>query len=157
MKLYLDLQKALPQVPAVGADHKSGERAAKQHKESFSRDHVGVSGGSPTADKPEVGRKWSHPDEEESEADKNKILKDSDTVKAQEAVDLLKSLTSDMYSRVAQSMPNVREIEYLTQECGYKLEDVVKGHAKIAGYERARFSRWLHKRLQDSVNRLLDD
>lgn len=154
MRLYLDLNKALSQVSATGVDHKSGERAAEEHKESFSRDHTGVSGGDPSTDKPEVGGKWSHSSDEDDSKTDNEILKDKPVAKAQDSIDILKSLTRNMHDHVSKALPNEREVEYLTQECDYNFEDVVKGRARITGYERAKFNRWLNQRLQSSISRL---
>lgn len=153
MKLYLDLNKAVSQVPSTGTDHRSGERASKDYDESFTRVHTGVAGGDPTADKPEVGRRWSHSDEDDDDKSDNEILKES-TSKAQEAVDILKSLSTVAKSQLTKALPNERETEYLVHVCGYEMEDVIKGRARIVGHERDRFNSWLHKKLLDSIGRL---
>lgn len=153
MRLYLDLNKALPQVSAVGRDQKSGERAQRGYEESFTRDHAGVAGGDPTVDKPEVGRKWKHADAEDDEKKDKELLEDPPTNKAQDAVDILKSLCANTKTQLQKSLPNEREIEYLTQELGYSYEDVIKGRVGIMGRERDRFNAWLYTRLQKSISR----
>ncbi|NJL53700.1 hypothetical protein HC928_00245 [bacterium] len=153
MRLYIDLTKALGQVSAVGQDQKDGARAARAHKESFSRTHPGVSGGDPTKDDPEVGRRWRDEGDEEDDKTDSEVVAQAE--KSQEAVEMLKSLTGKFSQATKQHIPNPRELEYLTTVCGYAEEDVYKGLARIDGAERSRFNRWLNDRLMKSISRLL--
>ena len=172
MKLYLDLNKSV-QVPNTATDTISGDRAARAHKESFSRHSSGVAGGDPTTDDPQQGGKWAH-DDEESEDSGEDTKRDSQIAKDKgiaekacgEASDILKSFTSLVNSQVRSVIPDDAEVEYLTQFCYgpsldsagnrmlYSKEDVLKGRATIGGYERGRFNEWLNSRFQKSVEKL---
>lgn len=164
MNLYIDLNKAV-NIPNTGTDRVDGNRAAREHKESFNRRGSGALGGDPTNDDPEVGGKWAHGENDDDlEADRKLdsqvaaergiVGKKEEAKKSQEAVDILKSFSSAMREQAARTMPNEREVEYLTAVCGYDVDDVMKGRARIVGPERTRFNDWLHQRLQASISRL---
>lgn len=167
MNLYIDLTKAV-QIPSTSTDRVDGRRAARAHEESFNRRGSGAMGGDPSHDDPAVGGKWAHEEgDDDLEANRKRDSQISaergitpkkdepETKKSQEAVEILKSFSSSLREQTAKAMPNEREVEYLTTVCGYDVEDVVKGHARIVGSERSRFNDWLHQRLQASISRLV--
>lgn len=173
MNLYLDLNKAV-QIPSTGTDSISGNRAARAYEESFSRRSSGALGGDATPDDPEVGRKWRKVEQgdpsaldTELEEDRKKdseiaqergvIVKEEDVGggETKKAIALLKSFSTELSTQLAYYIPNEREMEYLTVVKGYSVDDVMKGYARISGYERAKFNEWLHARLTDSINRLV--
>jgi hypothetical protein len=172
MSLYLDLTKAV-QIPSTGTDTVSGAHSAREYKESFSRTSSGVTGGDPSPDKPEVGKRWRDSDgegslDEELEADRKRdteiaqergiIAKKEDDSKQEstkKALDILKSFSGDLSAHLAAYTPNEREVEYLVDFRGYDAEDVAKGLVRITGRERAKFNDWLHSRLRTSIDRLL--
>lgn len=163
MNLYLDLNKAV-QVPSTSGDRVDGRTAARAHRESFNRRGPGALGGDPTHDDPDVGNAWTHGEDDAELEEARKldsqiaadrgIVRGAETKKAQEAVEILKSFTQDLRYQMAAVAPNEREVEYLTSVCGYSVDDVMKGRAKIVGSERSRFNSWLHERLQASLSRL---
>jgi len=144
MNLYLDLNKAV-QVPNVSTGPKSGEQAARAHEDSFNTRSSGVSGGDPTPDDPDVGKKWRGSNESD-EDDKPETTS--------KAVDILKAFTARLQTEVEKSVPNEREVEYLMDECGYSREEISKGYARIVGHERARFNTWLNARFMHSVSQM---
>jgi len=165
MNLYLDLKKAVGQVPSTATDTVSEREDSRRYKESFSRRSSGVLGGDASPDDPQVGGKWSHDEALDDELENDRktdtqiaqergIVGKPEQSKAQEAADMLKSFTFDLQQQVSQIMPNECELEYLTDVCGYTREDVIKGLAKIEGFERAKFNAWLNARFQQSVSRL---
>ncbi len=179
MNLYLDLKKAVGQVPSTSTGTVSERQGARSYNESFSRQSSGVTGGDPSPDDPQSGGKWSHEDslDDDLEADRKRdteiaqergIVAKPENTKKSEAVEILKSLTESLRT----PMPNEVEIEYLTTQCyksetvidqygrvenvrvPYTRDDVIKGHARIDGYERSRFNAWLHERFQKSLGKL---
>jgi hypothetical protein len=172
MNLYLDLHKAV-QIPTTGTDAVSGPHAARKYNESFNRVNSGVMGGDASPDRPEVGRKWRKPDQEDSldedlEEDRKKdselaaergIIpskeKDDSSSTTKKALDILKSFSGELSTQLAAYTPNEREIEYLTAVRGYDYTDVVKGYVQISGRERSKFNDWLHERLKTSIDRLV--
>jgi hypothetical protein len=158
MNLYLDIRKAV-QVPSVSTDSIEGDRAARQHDSSFSRQSSGVIGGDASGDDPEVGKKWKDGDVDDDEKSDSQIAEEKgitvkpDTKKS-EAVDMLKSMRYGLEAQLQLSAPNSREVEYLTTECGYTHEEVVKGLAVISGAERNRFNTWLQNKFVNAVSRL---
>lgn len=182
MNLYLDLKKAVGQVPSTATEPVDDRRAARQYNESFSRRSSGVTGGDASADDPQQGGKWSHdePLDDELENDRKRdtqiaqergIIRKPDTQKS-EAAEILKSFAAGLQAQVAPNMPNEAEVEYLTTECyksetvidkygreenirvPYTRDDVIKGYAKIEGSERSRFNAWLQERFQKSIGKL---
>lgn len=164
MTLYLDLHKAV-QIPSSGTDSSSETKEARRYKESFARTHSGVMGGDASPNRPDVGANWKESEDLQDELEQERKLdseiaqergvvskKDDSTKKA---IDILKSFSSDLNEQIAKSLPNEREIEYLTTVCGYDVDDVMKGYAKITGHERSKFHAWLHQRLKKSINRLV--
>lgn len=184
MNLYLDLKKAVGQVPSTATESPDDRRASRQYNESFSRRPGGV-GNDASHDDPRQGGKWSHEEslDDELENDRKRdtqvaqergiISKPEETKKSSdEAVDILKSFADHMRAQVEPYMPNEAEIEYLTTQCyksetvldrfgqvenvrvPYTREDVIKGRARIQGLERARFNDWLQERFQKSLGKL---
>lgn len=171
MNLYLDLYKAV-QIPSMSTDAKPERRAARQFNESFTRRNSGVVGGDLTPDDPDVGRKWRNPKDEEKTLDDDLeeereeetkqaadrgIIPKSDKKKEEntkKALDICKSLSSNLSAELRSYAPNVREVEFLTEVRGYPMEAVLKGQVQISGRERSMFSEWLTSRLQTSINRL---
>lgn len=170
MNLYLDLYKAV-QMPSTATDAQPERRAARQFNESFTRRNSGVVGGDLTPDHPDVGRKWRNPsddddtldDELEKEREKEAELAskrgiipkpDKKEEGTKKALDIFKSLSSNMAAELRSYTPNVREVEFLTEVRGYPMEAVLKGQVQISGRERSMFTEWLTGRLQKSINRL---
>ena len=163
MNLFLDLRKAVA-IPNTGTDAVPGPRAAREYKESFNKDHSGVTGGDVSEDKPEVGKRWKadeHADDdlEEDRKRDTEIAQERGVVgkpveETKKALNILKSFTEDLKDQLNKSQPNEREIEYLTTECGYEYADVIKGRARITGRDRDLFNTWLHTRLRKSLQRL---
>ena len=183
MILYIDLKKAVGQVPSTATGPVDERRAVRQHNESFGRQSAGAAGGDPSHDDPQQGGKWSHdePLDDELEADRKRdtqiaqergIVSKPEKTQKSEAVDILKSFTGALRAEVDAFKPNDAEVEYLTTQCyksetvvdqwgrvenvrvPYTRDDVVKGYARIEGSERSRFNAWLHDRLQKSLGKL---
>lgn len=181
MNLYLDLKKAVGQVPSTSTDTPDEGRAARAYNESFARRPGGVANDA-KHDDPQVGGKWSQGDSLDAELEEDRkrdtqIAQERGIVqgpeaKKSEAAEILKSFAAEMQAQVAPYMPNDTEIEYLTTQCyksesvldsrgvesivrtPYTRDDVQKGYARIEGSERARFNDWLHKRFVESLGKL---
>lgn len=182
MNLYLDLTKAVAQVPSTATDTPDDRRASRQYNESFSRRPGGV-GNDASHDDPQQGGKWSHGEslDDDLEEDRKRdtqiaqergIVPKPEQTKKSEAAEMLKSLAGLLHAQVEETLPNDVELEYLTTQCyksesvidqygrvenvrvPYTKDDVIKGHARIEGYERARFNAWLHERFQKSLGKL---
>ena len=179
MKLYLDLRKAVGQIPSTATDTVSERRNVREYNESFTRHSSGAAGGDPSEDDPKVGGKWSHEEslDDELEGDRKRdtqiaqergIISKPESTSKSEAINMLKSLAAS----VMPDMPTETEITYLTTQCfksetvinrygveetvrvPYTREDVIKGRARIEGSERARFTDWLQERFQKSLSGL---
>lgn len=184
MNLYLDLKKAVGQVPSTSTDTPDERRASRQYNESFARRPNGVSGGDASHDDPQQGGKWSHEEslDEDLENERKRdsqiaqergIVRGPEGTAKSEAADMLKSFAAALTAQVAPNMPNETEIEYLTTQCyksetvinrygqeenirvPYTREDVIQGRAKIEGSERSRFNDWLQERFQKSLGKLV--
>ncbi len=174
-----DLVKAGPAGgAAVGRDSdKPSRRVARQYNESFDHKPVGVMGGDGPADDPDVGPSHRHSEEnsldvllEEERQEDNKLSaerglipkkddedddEDEDEVgKSLSAVDIVKSLITQIDHELDKRSLNPVEKEFLLDELGYTERDILKGRAVIAGQDRYRFSEWLVERMSKSVSNL---
>jgi hypothetical protein len=166
MRLYLDIFKAV-NVPNVSTSPVDDEKAARAHKQSFSRQSQGT-GGDGSADDPKVGGKWGggEPISEEIDDDykrdsdisaKRHLTKkpvEEDTEKS-EATETLDSLTKSLNLVLEAPRPNPREVEYLVEVKGEPYESVIKGIISLKPRERSHFNRWLEEKMLTSVRSFL--
>lgn len=160
--LYIDLKKAVPSIPSTATDEKPERVSQRDYEESFARRSSGVAGGDASPGGVQSKGDTTSDLDDDLEDDRKKdseiasergIIGKPETKKS-EAVDMLKSLSGRVRDDITKNMPNVREIEYLTTVRNYTLEDIQKGYAKITGYERDHFNKWLNERLHASINKL---
>lgn len=163
MNLYLDLNKAV-QIPSTANDAKPERQSIREYNESFTTSKTGVA--SEPDDKVHSDESGDNTGSLDDELENDRKL---DTQVAQErgivgkpdvkkslgdGFDMLKSLTDDMRDQLNAATPNVREVEYLVDVCGYSHDDVMKGYATITGSERNRFNAWLQDELRKSIRKL---
>ncbi len=183
MELFLDTSKSFDLVKAgpaggaaVGRDSdKPSRRVARQYNESFDHKPVGVMGGDGPADDPDVGPGHRHSEEdsldvllEEERQEDNKLSaerglipkkddedeEEEEVGKSQSALDIVKSLITQIDYELDKNSLNPAEREFLLDELGYTERDILKGRAVITGKNRYRFSEWLVDRMSKSVSNL---
>ena len=167
--LYIDLSKAgaiSNSSSSSAGDSSDPNQGAREYNESFSERHTGTGGGTEPADA------VAKVDEENSLQQELESARDQDAERARrqgltpdeeedDTEDAEKSIGIDFtalanVAKVVKSINKSRvtpvEMEFLTVELGYTLEDVEKGIAKIAGRNRDRFTQWLCGRMHKSIN-----
>ncbi len=70
----------------------------------------------------------------------------------EDTTSMLKSLNKSL-KRIVKPV-TLREVEFLTKECGYQEEEVRKGLVTISGTLEVRYSKWLAQKSIDSINTL---
>lgn len=169
MRLYLDLNKASQNTG--GTSTKSEEQSVASHKNSYVRTTSGVSGGSVGGyDKPEVGRDWSHGDDEKLDDEveaarqaRNKQAQERNLVPTEEetgmqkalapnSMDMVKSLTARARQSLQLHDLTTTEVDFLKSIKGLTEEDIRRTQPLIVGKDRARFGAWLCERVTKSVD-----
>lgn len=164
MNLYLDLNKAV-QIPNTATDSVPGRQGVRQYNESFDQRSSGVDSEPNDKDNEESPNNEGSLDDtleddrklDTQVAQERGIVEKPDAKaakKSSEASDMLKSFTASLQQQLGYARPNEREIEYLTSECDYSRDDVIKGRARITGSERNRFNTWLQGEFEKSIKRL---
>lgn len=165
--LFLDLNKAVGQVPSTGREAVDKRTAALEYVESFDQEYAGE-GNSFTEG---TGRKGSGTsvrdvvDTARDAADKDAVDRklvaapeddEEETVPAEteKALNILKSLNTDLGRVVAAHKPNDHELSFLLSK-GYSAEAVAAGIVKIAGPMRHEFNMWMYNNLNKSLQSLL--
>lgn len=166
MHLYLDLSKAVGQVPSVGREGATGAEARRDYLESFDTRYAGE-GNNFGPDDPSVGSRPSGGatvrdavnDLEDADAED---LSDRGVIPAKEddknpppptvekSIDLLQSLNKSLEADIAAQLPNPLEIEFLLHK-GISPLAIDRGTAHISGRMRDEFQAWLQTRLLKSV------
>jgi hypothetical protein len=172
MNLYLDLNKAKGQATG-GKDTKKEEQAIASDSESYLESPSGVNSGDvATYDDPDVGRKWTHGEDESADAaieakrqKRNKRSQDRNLTPTEEEVgikkafdesslDMVKSLTSGLRDSLGLNKYTRTEVEFLQVVKGFSMEEIQKGNITIIGKDRQLFSAWLCDRVQKSLDGL---
>lgn len=162
MKLYIDLHKAVTP-PNVGTTAKPERQTVASHNSSYGKQPVGVSGGDASPDRPDVGKKWKHSEEDSVDAEtekdhkkENKVAQERNEVPMKkafsEASELLKSLNAKFLAENNRYKPNDLEKSFLLDVCGYTEEDIQAGRAWISGKTRHTFNRWVNARMSKSLD-----
>lgn len=167
LNLYIsDLNKApgVSNGSSSSATDTSDEYQQKlKYNSSFASGPTGTQARIPSDDDPEKGRSW-HADGEtvqedlEAERDEN-----DDRAQAEGLVPKVQKSGGDfeqlnrslrIIKAIRPSSLSAVEVEFLTTQLNYTLEDINKGTARITGLNRDRFSRWLCDRMHKSINSL---
>ncbi len=166
MYLYLDLVKAVGQVPSVGREGTTGAQARREYLESFDTRYAGE-GNNFGPDDPSVGSKPSGGSTvrdvvNELEDTDAEDLSDRGIIPAKEdeknpppptvekSIELLHSLNKSLEADLASMLPNPLEIEFLLSK-GVNPLDIDRGTARISGRARDEFQLWLQTKLFKSV------
>ncbi len=164
MRLYLDIAKAVGQVPTTGREAVTGAQARRAYVESFDTDYAGE-GNNFGPDDPSVGSKPGTGTTVRDELDQleeqdNQDLSDRNIIPAAEeattppevekAISLLNSLNKSLSHEIAATLPNPLEIEFLLEK-GISPLLIDAGQARIHGRMRDEFQGWLQARLFKSV------
>ena len=162
MNLYLDLNKAV-QIPSTANDETPEREDIRHYNESFTTRKTGALAEPDDKTHSDTGDNTDSLDDDlENDrkldtqvAQERGIVGKPDVKKSLgDGFDMLKSLTETMQDQLRAATPNVREIEYLVDVCGYTHDDVMKGYATIIGSERNRFNSWLQDELRKSIRKL---
>lgn len=168
MRLYipLDTVSKAVNIPNAGMETVSERRNARNYNESFTRVSPGVSGDSDAPDKPNVGAKWEHDEENsidddvEKDREKDKKINQSRGVvkadkKPKEATEMAKSISSSMRDVARQNSFNPLEVEFLKSHFeGCTDDDIIKGRVAITGRHRQAFNEWLCSKLVKDPNKI---
>jgi len=170
--LYIDLRKAgavSNSSSSSAGDTSDPHQSAREYNESFSERKTG-SGAAVPADSVakvdeenslqqelEEGRKQdaARAQREGLTPDNEKEEEEEETEEAQKSIGIdfvALANVAKLVKSINKSKVTPVEMEFLTLELGYTLEDVEKGVAKITGRNRDRFSNWLCGRMQKSIN-----
>lgn len=164
MKHYLDIRKALPSVSSSGTDTQDEDREIMEHKASYTKRPVGAASGHEAShDDPDEGGKYGGggtvDDELEGDRKANNEKAGKRNLipvkKSNEAVDMLKSLSSGLAEVYEQLTPSELESEFLVSHCGLPADEVAKGLHWIAGKDRDLFDQWVCDRMTKSIDALL--
>lgn len=155
MRLYLDIHKAVA-VPNVSTSPSDDRQASRAYKESFSRDHSGVSGGEPDDHAISANGPDSDEDLESDRKADSKVAQDRGIVgkPINKAITQLNDIAKSFNNIVDAATISPLEYEYLTAEREYDPLDVRKGLVSIVGRERNMFNAWLVDRMRNAVSRL---
>jgi len=155
MRLYLDIHKAVT-VPNVSTSPSDDRQASRAYKESFSRDHSGVSGGEPDDHAISSNPADADADLEEDRKSDSQVAQERGIVgkPVNKAINHLNDLAKSFNMIVETATISPLEYEYLTSEREYDPLDVRKGLVSIVGRERNMFNAWLVDRMRGAVSRL---
>lgn len=159
--IYIDLIKAASTIPNVSVDTPDENRAARQFDSSFRKVPVGVTGGTLSPDRDDVGARWRGKEpvsvEEEEAENAKKDDEVDEEIKLDAAKSLLKSVTHHVYQTRAAHSLNPAEEQFLTEVLGYSRDSLIKGAVVLSPEHRVQFNRWLCDRFRYSVKRLVNE
>jgi hypothetical protein len=183
MKLYLDLSKAVSQMPSVGQDTPDEDRGKAKDSHSYGKDYAGaasgdgMNAGTVTKAEPKTALAETEEDREAIGGDNENLVKRPEKKKVDKGFgvipdkavvedydkrqkDLTKSATrlvDAVASRarylVSLQTPNRTEVEFL-KSLGYTEEDISCGNARITGMNRTNFNKWLQANLVSALSDL---
>lgn len=171
--LYIDLKKAgavSNSSSSSAGDTSDPYQQAREYNESFSEKKTGVGAGAVPADsvakvdeENSLQEELESAREQDAERSQRQGLTPDDEDDTEDGADeeTQKGIGVDFIAlaNVAKVVKSINisrvtpvEMEFLTTELGYTLEDVEKGLAKITGRNRDIFSKWLCGRMHKSIN-----
>lgn len=141
-ELYLDLAKAVSQIPNVSIATKTEKQNKREFEASYSKQPTGVVNAGPVMeDDPDKGAQWKHDDEDDDEEEKKSLS-------------IAKSLRTMTGSFVRAYKPSDLEQQFMVEVLGYDQKAVRKGLCAIAGKNRHLFNEWMLERMEKSMSGL---
>jgi len=182
MNLYLDINKAVSQMPSTGQDAPDEDRAKAEDSHSYGKDYSGSSNDSMNSgtvtkadsvleesdeEREDVGsydeNMVKKPKKKEKKVEKafavipdEKVMadfKDRNKEVSKSATRMLKAVAANSERIINASKPNRAETEFL-KSLGYTDSDIDAGSARITGGNRAKFNQWLCNNLVQNISSL---